>query len=984
VNAVPLALATAAAPGTHWEASLLSALEGPDPHGIRIVRRCVDILELFAAAGTAQIDAVLVDPGLRHLDSAAVERLAAHGVGVVGVTSADHAADTDRLRSAGVSHVIPHDVGPAIVATVVQSAMRDLAADKATALHGFAVPDRWAELDADASGGPVSDGFDDPTDIEYPGGAGGSPLTQGSVVAVWGPVGSPGRTTLSIGLADELARLRERTLLIDADTYGGVVAPALGFLDESPGLAAACRQAQSQRLDAAVLSGLAWRLNPCLQVLTGLSRADRWPELRPVGVRRTLRVARTLADYVVVDLGFCLETDEELSFDSAAPRRNGATLAVLDEADLVLAVGAADPIGIQRMARAMSELRQLELRAPTWIVMNRVRRGVVPGTPQTDVAEAVRRFIGLDAAAMLPFDQESLDGALSQGLTLGEWAPASPLRRAQPGTDTGRVGACQPVAARRCRTRGLDCGRGGAKREEEAPPPSLNRPPAVRPNSVPRPWSAPGRRSCQDRQVADRLSALDASFLLMEGSATPMHIGSLDVFARPASGFSYDTLTSLIGQRISLAPRYRQRIRQMPGRLGSPVWIDDAHFDLGYHVRRLTLPGPGTQEQLNELVARVQSRPLDRTRPLWEVYLVEGLSDGRFALITKTHHAMFDASRAVELSQVIFDVTPVPRVVRSQTWQPAPVPSNTQLLVDAVTGAVQRPGAVWDSVRAALTDAEAVVHRFGSVISGLLVAARLVARPAPSSILNTPGGTARRYAIARTDLDDYRRIRRQTGSTVNDVVLATVAGALRGWMLAREQPVTPSTVVRALTPLSVRHSDDAKGHQPGTRVASYLIDLPVGEPNPLVRLAQVSYAMRAHTESGQSVGADRLIALSGFAPPTLHALGARVASSFTRRLFNVVVTNVPGPQFPLYAAGARLLEMYPVSPLAPGQAVSVGLTSYDGGIYFGLNGDRDVMYDLGVLAALIEESLAELLEASDASQRPIRSRVERSARPAGR
>jgi WS/DGAT/MGAT family acyltransferase len=422
----------------------------------------------------------------------------------------------------------------------------------------------------------------------------------------------------------------------------------------------------------------------------------------------------------------------------------------------------------------------------------------------------------------------------------------------------------------------------------------------------------------------------------------------------------------------------------MPGGLGSPMWIDDADFDLGYHVRRLTLPGPGTQEQLNELVARVQSRPLDRTRPLWEVYLVEGLSAGRFALITKTHHAMFDASRSVELSQVIFDVTPVPRVVRSETWHPAPVPSNTQLLVDAVTGAVQRPGAVWDGVRAVLTDAEAVVQRFGSLISGLLVAARVVARPAPTSILNTPGGTARRYAIARTDLDDYRKIRRQTGSTVNDVVLATVAGALRGWMLAREQPVTPSTVVRALTPLSVRHSNEATWHQPGTRVASYLIDLPVGEPNPLVRLAQVSYAMRAHTESGQSVGADRLIALSGFAPPTLHALGARVASSFTRRLFNVVVTNVPGPQFPLYVAGARLLEMYPVSPLAPGQALSVGLTSYDGGIYFGLNGDRDVMHDLGVLAALIEESLAELLEASDASQRPIRSRVERRARPAGR
>src|SRR4051812_4069982 len=466
--------------------------------------------------------------------------------------------------------------------------------------------------------------------------------------------------------------------------------------------------------------------------------------------------------------------------------------------------------------------------------------------------------------------------------------------------------------------------------------------------------------------MADRLNPLDVSFLYLEGRTTPMHVGGLAVFEPPSEGFDYDRFVDLVEHRIALVPRYRQKIRSVPGHLANPVWVDDSDFDLGYHVRRSALPRPGSDEQLRELVARVQSRPLDRNRPLWEMYLVEGLAGGRFAVIQKTHHAMVDGISAVDIGQVILDTTPVPREIPEDLWMPRPEPGSASLVLDAVTDLIRRPTAVTDTVRIGLADARNVLSQVSSAVTGVLSAARVAARPAPESPLNSVIGAQRRFAVARTDLEDYRKVRKQRGGTVNDVVLATTAGAIRGWLLSRGEPVTPSTTVRAMVPVSIRGGDEAR---PGNRVSSYLVDLPVGEPNPMVRLSQVSYAMKAHKESGQSVGAEALVALSGFAPPTLHALGARVANSFTRRLFNVVITNVPGPQFPLYASGARMLEMFPVIPLGTGQAVSIGLTSYNGGVFFGLNADRDAMHDVDVLASLIEESLAELVEATAGPRR---------------
>ncbi len=463
-----------------------------------------------------------------------------------------------------------------------------------------------------------------------------------------------------------------------------------------------------------------------------------------------------------------------------------------------------------------------------------------------------------------------------------------------------------------------------------------------------------------------RLSALDASFLYLEEASTPMHVGAVSIFRRPKAGFDYDRLVELIEQRIALVPRYRQKVRHVPGNLARPVWVDDPDFDIAYHVRRSALPKPGSDGQLTELVARLMSRPLDHARPLWEMYLVEGLTRGRTAVLTKTHQAMVDGISAIDIGQVILDVSPEPRVATEDLWMPRNEPTDAELVCAAVAEAIARPGVVVDNVRAAAGDAVATVGKIAGAAAQLLSMARTASRgTAPDTPLNVPISTQRRFAIARTQLEDYRKIRSAHGCTVNDVVLTVVAGALRNWLLSRGEPVTSSATMRAMVPMSVRGQADVPSSTTtgslGNRVSSFLVDLPVGEPSPVVRLHQVTHAMRERTAGMQSVGADTLVRIGGFAPPTLHALGARAASGFSKRIFNLVVTNVPGPQFPLYAAGARMLELFPVVPLAKGQALALGLTSYDGGVYYGLNGDRDAMPDVDVLAGMVHESLDELL-----------------------
>ncbi|MFP5070810.1 WS/DGAT/MGAT family O-acyltransferase [Pseudonocardia nantongensis] len=476
--------------------------------------------------------------------------------------------------------------------------------------------------------------------------------------------------------------------------------------------------------------------------------------------------------------------------------------------------------------------------------------------------------------------------------------------------------------------------------------------------------------------MPSRLSPLDASFLYLEEATTPMHVGGLAVFRRPRSGFDYDRLVELIEQRLALVPRYRQKVRHVPGNLARPVWVDDPEFDIAYHVRRSALPRPGSEEQLTELVGRLMSRPLDHERPLWEMYLIEGVAPassgpgsgkaGRAAVLTKTHQAMVDGISAIDIGQVILDVSAEPPDIPEELWMPRPEPTDGQLVLDAVGEAVSRPSELVDNVRTATGDALATVGKVGRAAGKVLTMARTAGRRAPGLPLNAEISTQRRFALARTDLEDYRKVRAAYGCDVNDVVLAVIAGALRTWLMSRGEPVGGSSTVRALVPLSVRGEGDvpssATGGSLGNRVASFLVDLPVGEPSPLVRLHQVTHQMREHTDTGDAVGADTLVRIGGFAPPTLHAVGARAANEMSRHFFNLVVTNVPGPQFPLYAAGAQMLEMFPVVPLAKGQAVAVGLTSYNGGVYYGLNGDRDAMPDLEVLAGMVNESLDELLE----------------------
>jgi diacylglycerol O-acyltransferase len=486
--------------------------------------------------------------------------------------------------------------------------------------------------------------------------------------------------------------------------------------------------------------------------------------------------------------------------------------------------------------------------------------------------------------------------------------------------------------------------------------------------------------------MTERMTSADVAFLHRESRNAPQHVGGLAIFAPRPGGFEYDRLVRLLEERISLAPRYRQKVRMVPGHLANPVWLDDPSFDITYHVRRSALPRPGTDAQLLEFCARIQSRLLDRSRPLWEMYLVEGLSDGRVAVVTKTHEAMVDERHGIDLVHVILDAAPEPRRTVEALWMPEPEPSSLGLLQEAVADLIRRPTGLLDMAREAARDVRSTVDRLGSLTGGVASVARAALRRPAASPLHAELSEQRRIAIARTRLDDYRKVRDAFGGTVNDVVLAVAAGALRGWLLARAEPLRPATTVRALVPMSVTDPADPPGsgvaaaldhgsqhpalqhRDPGATVAArvrpLLVDLPVGEGDPVLRLAQLRYAMASHSASGRAVGADRIAELGGFAPPTLHALGARAAAELTRRMFSLVVTNVPGPQLPLYASGARLCEMFPILPLGQGQAVSIALTSYDGGVFYGINGDRDAVPDINVLAELIEEALGELVAAA--------------------
>jgi Flp pilus assembly CpaE family ATPase len=414
-----------------WEAQLVAALERGD-HGVSVVRRCVDLADLLATAATGQARAVLLSADLRRLDRDALTRLAVAGVAVVGLVPPGDEDAERRLRQLGVSAVLPSDASPeAISAAVMETVERG---PSATPGELASVADPRAAL-PDLPAAPVS-----VPDVG---------IGTGRVIAVWGPTGAPGRTTVALGLASEIAALGRSTLLVDGDVYGGVAAQLLGVLDEAPGLAAAARLANNGQLHLAALAQLARSVTPTLRLLSGISRADRWPELRPAALESVLGLARSLAAVTVIDCAFCLEQDEELAFDTAAPRRNGATLTFLESADTVVAVGSADPVGLQRLVRGLGELKESVPGLAPVVVVNRFRASAVPGDADREIRAALARYAGVDNIVLVPLDVVSVDGAVSAGRTLTEAAPSSPIRLALADLAAGLVGAARPQRRRR-------------------------------------------------------------------------------------------------------------------------------------------------------------------------------------------------------------------------------------------------------------------------------------------------------------------------------------------------------------------------------------------------------------------------------------------------------------------------------------------------------------------------------------------------------
>jgi diacylglycerol O-acyltransferase / wax synthase len=472
--------------------------------------------------------------------------------------------------------------------------------------------------------------------------------------------------------------------------------------------------------------------------------------------------------------------------------------------------------------------------------------------------------------------------------------------------------------------------------------------------------------------MSERLRASDLALLGEETSRTPMHNATLEIFDPGRSGFDYDALVAHIEDRITFVPRYRQHLRRVPGRLANPVWVDDPDFDLAYHVRRSALPRPGTLDQLRELTARIMSRRLDPTRPLWEVYFVEGLDGGRVALLSKSHQVLVDGVATVDLGQVLLDVDPGPRQVVHEDWRPENEPSAAALVLDALAENAKSPRTMLTTANGT---AQAAVRTLGVLAGrlGTMAGALSNRRATPESPFNLDPSEQRRVVLVRTALKDYRRVRRVHGGTVNDVILTTLTGAIRTWLMTRGEPVGTGRQIKALVPMSVI-DEELEPTSLGSQVIGHRLSLPVGEASPVVRLHQVSYAFRAHSATGRAVAADRIAGVAGFAPTTFHALGSRVAAEESQGV-NLVVTNVPGPQFPMYLAGAEMVETYPVPPLQPGFGVAIGITSYDGGVYYGITADRDALPDIDILGQCVREALDELVDsASDSRPRAPRGR----------
>ncbi len=449
----------------------------------------------------------------------------------------------------------------------------------------------------------------------------------------------------------------------------------------------------------------------------------------------------------------------------------------------------------------------------------------------------------------------------------------------------------------------------------------------------------------------DRLSAVDAAFLHQEGESNHMHIGGVARFRGAAP--TLDAFLAHIDGRLHLVPRYRQRIVEPPGNFGRQRWIDDASFNLAYHVRHSALPAPGGDQQLRTLAARIFSQRLDRTKPLWELWVVEGLEDGGWALISKTHHAVVDGVSGVDLMTMLFDLGPEPRVeTPPEPWTPRPEPSPAELAAIAAQSVAERVLSVPLGAAQALTDPQGALARARETAGGLLDVARVSA--APPSPLNVRIGPHRRIAHVHAPLANLKRVKDHFGGTVNDVVLAVVAGALRRWLITRGEAVE-GLEYKACVPVSIRATEEQGAL--GNRITQLIAPLPVGLDDPVERYAAVRTAMAGIKDSKQALGAEVISGMQDFAPPTILAQASRL--NFASRFYNVLVTNIPGPQFPLYVLGSELAGMFPVAFLGGERALAIAIMSYNGSLDFGLIGDYDAMPDLELVELGIAEALAE-------------------------
>ena len=442
-----------------------------------------------------------------------------------------------------------------------------------------------------------------------------------------------------------------------------------------------------------------------------------------------------------------------------------------------------------------------------------------------------------------------------------------------------------------------------------------------------------------------------------------MHVASTTVFEGPAPG--YEELRDHIDSRLHLVPRFRQKLRFVPLSQGRPKWVDDPRLNLGYHIRHTALPEPGSDEQLRILAARLFSQRLDRSKPLWEMWLVDGLHGGRFAIVTKTHHALVDGVSGVDITNVLFDAAPDPPEPPGspEPWVPGPEPSGAQMLGEALVERATSPAEIVRGARAVFRGPR---RAFRAAIEALEAAGTLARAgiAAPSSPFNVDIGPYRRFVTVDSSLDELKRIKNSAGGTVNDVVLAAVSGALGRYLHAHGQS-TEELELRAMVPISVR-SDEQHGAL-GNQVSSYMAPLPIWCADPIDRLHKVSAIMGDLKQSKQAAGASLMTELAGFAPPTIAGQAARLQSR--QRFFNLVVTNVPGPQFPLYLLGRELEAIYPMVPLARRQAICFGIMSYNGRIHFGLIGDYDALSDLEAMGKDLEASLAELSDAVPAEKK---------------